>query len=83
MLILQNIPTKMYMDLKLQCILQPRKYNNYFRLGKYMRRRWFLNQNVSFSASMLHKEAVGNMGLTVRNMAKHSEWTYLIHLACE
>lgn len=71
----------MYMDLKLQCILHPRKYNNYFCLGKYM--RWFLNQNVSFSDSMLHKEAVGNMGLTVRNMAKHSEQTYLIHLACE
>jgi hypothetical protein len=39
--------------------------------------------NVSFSDSMLHKEAVDNMGLTVRNMAKHSEQTYLIYLACE
>jgi len=48
-----------------------------------MRRKWFLNQNVSFSDSMLHKEAVGKMGLTVRNMAKHCEQTYLIHLACE
>jgi len=48
-----------------------------------MRRRWFLNQNVSFSDSMLHKEAVGNMDLAVKNMTKHSEQTYLIHLACE
>jgi len=72
----------MYMDLELQRILQPRKYNNYFCLGKYMR-RWFLNQNVSFSDSMLHKDAVGNIGLTVKNMAKHNEQTYLIHLACE
>ena len=73
----------MPMHLKLQCTLQPRKYNNYFCFGKYMRRRLFLNQNVSFSNSMLHKEAAGNMGLTVKNTAKHSEQTYLIHLACE
>ena len=63
--------------------IQSRIFSNYFCLGKYMRRIWFLNQNASFSGSMLQKEAIDNMGLTVSYMTKHSEQTYLIHLACE